>query len=83
MKVFSTLILVFILCLPSFGLDCQASHLDFTGRSAVGRQAEFIYAFSRLQDLITILPNVTYRVNETAYYSIYNAKPTFNYRESK
>jgi hypothetical protein len=68
-----------ILCLPVLGLPCKATQLDFTGRYALGRQEELIFAFDKLEAIIPTLPSTTYRVNEFVSYTIFKAKPKYYY----
>jgi hypothetical protein len=79
MKTLLILTILSLLCLSTLGLQCKPTVLDFIGIKVLSLQDELIDTFSRLQEIISILPNVSYLVNETVSYAIFNAKPTFTY----
>lgn len=84
MKILSTLtILLLILLQSSLSLECNASHFDFIGKYTIGKQDELNTTFTRIQEKITKLDNVTFKYNESTSYVIFNTKPTFYYRDSK
>lgn len=84
MKILSTLaILALVLLQACHGLECNASHFDFIGKYTLGKQDELNTTFTRIQEKITQLDNVTFQYNESTSYVIFNTKPTFYYRDSK
>lgn len=79
-----TALLLVLLCLPAvLAAQCEASHFDFIGKYTLGQQDELNKTFTRIQEKIPSLPNATFVVNETTTYTIFNAQPTFFYRDSK
>jgi len=64
-------------------ISCNASHFDLIGRYTLGKQDELNRTFTKLQEKITTLGNVTFNYSGSTTYTIYNAKPTFYYRDSK
>lgn len=77
-----------ILCLlialrTTSSINCSASHLDFTSRYTLGKQDELNKTFEKIQEKITALEDVIYKTTDGATYRIYNANPSFYYRDSK
>lgn len=84
MNPLASALLLLVLCLPLAGaVQCEATHFDFIGKYTLGQQDELNKTFTKIQEKITSLPNVTFVVNDTTNYTIFNAKPTFFYRDSK
>lgn len=63
-------------------INCSASHFDFTSRYTLGKQDELNKTFEKIQEKIKALEDVTYKT-DGATYRIYNANPSFYYRDSK
>ena len=86
-KILATLIAVatLALCLQTTTafIQCHASHFDLVGTYTLGKQDEFNCTFDKFNEKIGTLDNVTYNSSETTQYTIYNARPTFFYRDSK
>ena len=84
MNQISLVVLVLLVCLPmGQSVQCQATHFDFIGKYTLGKQDELNRTFTKIQEKIPVLPNATFVVNETTTYTIFNAQPTFYYRDSK
>jgi hypothetical protein len=62
--------------------NCSNTHFDFFGKYSLGKQDELNKTFTKIQEKITSLGNVTININDTTTYTIFNAKPTFYYRDS-
>ncbi len=83
MKIYSTILIVFfILAQVSLAEDCPATHFDFIGAYTIGKQDELNKTFTKLQEKILSLPEVTFNATSTTSYTISNTKPTFYYRDS-
>lgn len=79
-------IVVLVLATGALGQEdkeCSASHFDLVGRYTLGKQDELNRTFTYLQQKITEIGNITFNTTPTTSYSIFNAKPTFYYRDSK
>lgn len=63
--------------------ECPPSHFDLVGRYTLGKQDELNRTFTYIQQKITEIGNITFNTTPTTSYSIFNAKPTFYYRDSK
>lgn len=84
MSSWPTAFLLILLCLPlTQSAACNSTHFDFIGSYTLGKQDELNKTFTKIQDKITVLPEATFVVNETTSYTIFNARPTFYYRDSK
>ena len=82
MRVLPILCLLITLQVVS-SINCSASHFDFTSRYTLGKQDELNKTFEKMQEKITSLEDVTYKTTDGATYRIYNANPSFYYRDSK
>jgi hypothetical protein len=77
-------VLLLVLCLPmANSIECEATHFDFIGKYSLGKQDELNRTFTKIQEKIPVLPNATFVVNDTTTYTVFNAQPTFYYRDSK
>lgn len=84
MSRWSTALFLILLCLPlTQAVVCNSTHFDFIGSYTLGKQDELNRTFTKIQEKITVLPEATFMINETTSYTIFNAKPTFYYRDSK
>lgn len=63
--------------------NCPASNFDLVGRYTLGKQDELNRTFTYIQQKITEIGNITFNTTPTTQYSIFNAKPTFFYRDSQ
>lgn len=63
-------------------LQCNTTHFNFLGKYSLGKQDELNRTFTHMQERITVLDNVTYTVNDSTSYTIFNTKPLFYYRDS-
>jgi hypothetical protein len=85
MKISSAVVLLALVAVAvgqNVELACNASHFDFTGQYSLGKQDELNRTFTKIQEKITSLGNVTFNLSETVSYTIFNAKPVFYYRDS-
>lgn len=62
--------------------DCNSTHLEYFSEYYLGRQDELNITFTKIQERVTTLNNVTWKVNDTATYFITNIKPKFFYLDS-
>jgi len=75
------LIYIITILTISLSLNCNISHFDFVSRYSLGKQDELNRTFTKMQSIITTLPNVTFS-NNNSIYTIYNTNTTFIYRDS-
>ncbi len=83
MKIFGLCLLLLVgTVLGQEDKACAASHFDLIGSYTLGKQDELNRTFTYIQGKITEIGNITFNTTPTTSYSIYNAKPTFYYRDS-
>jgi|688.fasta_scaffold287828_1 hypothetical protein len=83
MKIYSTIAIVFFVFLQvSLAVQCPATHFDFIGTYTIGKQDELNKTFTKLQEKIVSLPDVSFNASATTTYTISNTKPKFFYRDS-
>jgi hypothetical protein len=84
MKQYQTVVLIVaLLILQTAAADCNASHFEFVGSYSLGKQDELNRTFTKIQEKVTLLSNVTYKVTDTISFTIFNARPVFSYIDSK
>jgi hypothetical protein len=76
------LILGLLILQTTMAADCNASHFDFIGSYSLGKQDELNRTFTKIQEKVTLLSNVSFNSSNTTLYTIFNAKPIFSYRDS-
>lgn len=80
-------IFLLVLCLSAALVhaqqDCNSTHLEYFSEYYLGRQDELNKTFTKIQEKIQTLNNVTWRVNDTFSYIIGGIKPKFAYLDTK
>lgn len=77
------LLLLVVAVLGQEDKACNASHFDLIGTYTLGKQDELNRTFTIIQGRIKEIGNITFNTTPTTSYSIFNAKPTFFYRDSR
>lgn len=76
--------LLLIVCLQiALAIECPASHFDYVGNYSLGKQDEINKTFIKISEKLITIPNTTYSPSENKTFTIFNAKPTFYYRDSE
>lgn len=84
MKISGLAVLLVLCCYrAAHTTECPASHFDFVGKYALGKQDEVNKTFTKILEKFQPLPNITYNTSDSTY-TIFNAKPSsFFYRDSE
>jgi hypothetical protein len=76
------LVFLFLLLAVALSDNCNASHMSFVSTYSLGKQDELNRTFTKIQEKIPLLEEVSYQVPSGPTYREINVKPTFYYRDS-